>query len=1427
MHSGVGRGGDEDAGSRFTKILLPERDPALNWTIDVASVLGEYLNELQGAAGSLQDGANLNFVEAALVVQGSAGIYSRKTDYLHSLVLHTLTALTTGDTNGSNDGDESGDAQGDGGDGDDCDMRRFLSLDDVEVVGSGSEPSRLDMREKGQKKTTEDEDDDDDEGGLAGGAARQGSKLPPRAPPILLTVEEELDGGKGSSTVPFSELSAFKMAAFVSHVSGSVFLEAQDGDVMDALLRLPRRRAAHVRTAPGAGSPAFAFPQPGLSPDCTPPFPRNGWSSSPYADRGKAVAEDLGGAGCSHWGEGAARQSEWQAAEGMGGMGSGDDEDEDGMGTAGGFDCGDWGEAAAGSGDAHGSHAGEWSGGAGGSGSGAGSGGGVGVPGSAQNKSGSKGGSGKGSGKGSASGRGGGQGEAAGEYDPFAPLDPNEAGCMPQRPLRKGRPYLRVKRKTDGGDLASSLSDPGVWLSFPLLAGRGRGMIFPDIESIMQRAVMRDRKRQQDGVPRGSFDGGGSQKVGRDGREEGGGWGAWQAGSALEPPTGNVFADLDANLEDGERAHGSHGSAHRGGAGGAHGDAHAGAEGLGAQGFGFDGMDIEDDDDGAAGMDDGGSDGEDGEDGEGERTGVERPRSTGPSGADSLPGMDWEANVLHSDTPLPADPSAPHVATVEAMRDAHVAEMIQRAAEMQARRSEVETRVGDWQSRILPLLEQQDERPPFDIHVYGDRILSALEQKHMQQEQQRQQEMAEMEGAGQGEEGRQQQQLCEDLFENVINTPHAYEVPRYFSALLQLVNNGNVSLSVDPHGLLQPTSLPLPSSSRSSSIAAPVEASSSLTSTAPSSSAPRCYYRGSSFSVRLHSLNRRQEELRGYVAPSQRREGGSGTGESGGKGKGKGNGQQRRENQGERHQWGGDAFANAAGRADGCENSGGGSGSGLGSDSNKSGSEKGDTDHRKRKARTRELPPRPPASQPPPAVPSSSLREKGRLEEEEHEWEDGENQGSEGGGGHRIVKNRRVLTESSKGVNGKEVLEKRNEDKRRKLLEESTEEGEVEEAREEVIGDEEEGNEDCDRTEGAGLDETRRCREQEEMLLHGNGKRQKKDGMQATGGGASGSSLGAHSNVGGFQRCAEACFATMLTRTVINPCELALSSLPCRSARAFSPPAAAALVARPCGESATKPWRPSFNDSPKRYGGQVAIKTRLRVVPRASATREQPLQNQQSPQTPEPGEIQFTAERTVLIPCPQVRVPAAAPGAAAGSAERPAVRAAGSVAGDRQIVSVGEYLAEQTERIVRVVFPDSKRLMRLDADLWRVVIRQLTFFSITATPICLLRVYHDGSSLRLFSNQLQLDFIVNLAFTVRLPMPLSLIPKPAVEAVGNALLDGVLGAMQASLLNGLVRDYTLWATEEAKERAGGVGREWVDGVPATMGQPGGFERKGA
>ncbi len=37
-------------------------------------------------------------------------------------------------------------------------------------------------------------------------------------------------------------------------------------------------------------------------------------------------------------------------------------------------------------------------------------------------------------------------------------------------------------------------------------------------------------------------------------------------------------------------------------------------------------------------------------------------------------------------------------------------------------------RVAGWRAKILPIVEEQDARDPFDIHVYGDCILTRLTQ---------------------------------------------------------------------------------------------------------------------------------------------------------------------------------------------------------------------------------------------------------------------------------------------------------------------------------------------------------------------------------------------------------------------------------------------------------------------------------------------------------------------------------------------------------------------------------------------------------------------------------------------------------------------------------------------------------------------------
>jgi hypothetical protein len=87
--------------SRFSELLNPIRDLAKNWDIDLAHSLEEYLEELgqvrfQGGPGGNagQGEGGLNFAEAALLIQGSAAVYSRKVEYLHALVFQALSHIS-------------------------------------------------------------------------------------------------------------------------------------------------------------------------------------------------------------------------------------------------------------------------------------------------------------------------------------------------------------------------------------------------------------------------------------------------------------------------------------------------------------------------------------------------------------------------------------------------------------------------------------------------------------------------------------------------------------------------------------------------------------------------------------------------------------------------------------------------------------------------------------------------------------------------------------------------------------------------------------------------------------------------------------------------------------------------------------------------------------------------------------------------------------------------------------------------------------------------------------------------------------------------------------------------------------------------------------------------------------------------------------
>ena len=88
-----------DLESRFHSLIQPIRDLASNWDVDIAESLENYLGELErlrvnidGNSGGSPD--SLNFAEAALLIQGSTAIYSKKVEYLHQLVLQALEVMS-------------------------------------------------------------------------------------------------------------------------------------------------------------------------------------------------------------------------------------------------------------------------------------------------------------------------------------------------------------------------------------------------------------------------------------------------------------------------------------------------------------------------------------------------------------------------------------------------------------------------------------------------------------------------------------------------------------------------------------------------------------------------------------------------------------------------------------------------------------------------------------------------------------------------------------------------------------------------------------------------------------------------------------------------------------------------------------------------------------------------------------------------------------------------------------------------------------------------------------------------------------------------------------------------------------------------------------------------------------------------------------
>uniref|UniRef100_A0A8C3XTF5 Condensin-2 complex subunit H2 n=1 Tax=Chelydra serpentina TaxID=8475 RepID=A0A8C3XTF5_CHESE len=140
----------EDVESRFLHLLQPIRDLTKNWEVDVAAQLGEYLEELDQICISFDGGrTTMNFIEAALLIQGSACIYSKKVEYLYSLVYQALDFISNKkrDRQPTSVGEDGTDA--DVSAGPRTEEEEFLSLDDIKDTSVVS----VDMKKDHQPNT--------------------------------------------------------------------------------------------------------------------------------------------------------------------------------------------------------------------------------------------------------------------------------------------------------------------------------------------------------------------------------------------------------------------------------------------------------------------------------------------------------------------------------------------------------------------------------------------------------------------------------------------------------------------------------------------------------------------------------------------------------------------------------------------------------------------------------------------------------------------------------------------------------------------------------------------------------------------------------------------------------------------------------------------------------------------------------------------------------------------------------------------------------------------------------------------------------------------------------------------------------------------------------------------------------------------------
>ena len=205
---------------RYAHLLQPIRDLAQNWHIDLAQELEDYLHELDSTTVSVDPSpsllsssapssaalSSLNFAEAALLIQGSACVYSKKVEYLYSLLYATLDVVIA---KHKKDAKKSSiDPLGQDGDWDGERDLPLLPLDDLPLSAN------VDLDESHCRSYSDE----------------RKSTLLHRLPPAL-------SRPTGASVGQEKGGPLFRVSDCAVHASGALLLEGRDNALLDASLR--------------------------------------------------------------------------------------------------------------------------------------------------------------------------------------------------------------------------------------------------------------------------------------------------------------------------------------------------------------------------------------------------------------------------------------------------------------------------------------------------------------------------------------------------------------------------------------------------------------------------------------------------------------------------------------------------------------------------------------------------------------------------------------------------------------------------------------------------------------------------------------------------------------------------------------------------------------------------------------------------------------------------------------------------------------------------------------------------------------------------------------------------------------------------------------------------------------------------------------